>query len=87
MVKKEEGMRVIDLIDALREVEDENMIVILSSDPEGSSYHPLRDTDICVYDSEEREVGIASLDEEAIEAGYGEEDVMTDGVGAFCLWP
>ena len=80
-------MKVSELIDLLETV-DPDKIVVMSSDSEGNYYHELLDFDgDVVFDSREGEIGYSQLTEELIKDGYGEEDLIEDGVSAVCFWP
>lgn len=81
-------MKVKELIKLL-EKEDENRIVIMSSDGEGNSFSPLCDISTGAYladSSYSGEVGLEKLTPEAIKDGYTEEDVIK-GEKALILYP
>jgi hypothetical protein len=80
-------MKISHLITKLKKL-DPDALVVLSKDPEGNGF------DICSdvvegykFDREEREIGLESLTEQAVEDGYSEEDVMEDGERCVVLWP
>jgi len=75
-----------EFIELLREC-NPNAIVVMSSDAEGNNYDTLRDLEELMYDPNERWVGYAELTDGLREQGYGEEDVMEDGIEAVVLWP
>lgn len=82
-------MKVRDLIAALRQC-DEDSIVVMASDSEGNSYSPLAGVSTAKYRAETTwsgEVGLAELTDADREQGYSEEDVIEDGEFAVVLEP
>jgi len=82
-------MTVKELIEELQAV-DPGRLVVMSSDVEGNSHSPLCDLSTGAYAAESTwagEYGLEKLTPEDEEAGYGEEDVLEDGVPALCLHP
>jgi hypothetical protein len=65
----------------------------MASDPEGNSFAPMSENGISTnykYDHTQYRdscVGLDQLTEELEEEGYGEEDLMEDGVPCVVLWP
>jgi len=65
----------------------DDMLVVLSIDPEGNGFNPLQVVeDNSVYVREDREVHIAKLTPELIEQGYCDEDIH-EGESCIVLWP
>ncbi len=66
-------------------------VVVMSCDSEGNGYSPLAEvaTDRAYRESNaySGEVGYEQLTPQQREAGYGEEDCITDGMPAAVLWP
>ena len=56
---------------------DENLEVVMASDAEGNSYSSMNGYNVMIYDTLYGEVGLPKLTEELVDAGYGEEDVMS----------
>lgn len=84
-------MKVKQLRELLAQCNDDD-VIIMSSDSEGNSYHPLSEEGVSVgvyaWDGEyEGDIGIRKLTPELEEAGYSEEDVMEDGISCIVLWP
>jgi len=83
-------MKVKELIKML-ESENQEAIVIMSSDGEGNSFSPLADfgnTDTYKADSTySGEMGFSKLTPELEKEGYGEEDILEDGVPAIVFYP
>ncbi len=79
-------MKVSELIAILEDI-DPDTLVIMSADSEGNYYNKLSEVDEVVFDKREQEIGYSELTEELEEAGYGEEDIIEDGVPAVCFWP
>jgi hypothetical protein len=82
-------VKVKDLINELKKTDPERL-VIMSKDAEGNSYSPLSDWWEGAYRAETTwygEVGLEELTDDFKEAGYGEEDVIEDGVPALILCP
>jgi len=74
-----------DLKKLLENVDDDR-IVVLSSDPEGNSYSPFRESGEFSYDEYQGEVGLEELTKELIEDGYSENDLL-NGQPALVLYP
>ena len=82
-------MNVKELKELLKQFDD-NDIVIMSKDSEGNRYSPLSSYEEASYEAESTWsgiVGIRELTKEYIEAGYGEEDLVENGVNAIVLYP
>jgi len=85
-------MTVKELIEQLQK-EDPERLVVMAKDPEGNGYSPLSDFWTGAYKAETTwygEVGAESIDdftEEDLKAGFGEGDVISDGVPAIILTP
>lgn len=82
-------MTVRELI-ALLSVEDPERLVVMAKDAEGNYYSPLHGTWAGAYKARSTwsgEVGFEYLTEAEIIQGYGEGDVVTDGVPALILTP
>lgn len=82
-------MKVRELIEQLQKIDPERE-VIMAGDAEGNSYTPLSSLWEGAYRAEMPwfgQVGLESLTDEDREAGYGEEDVIEDGVPAVILCP
>jgi hypothetical protein len=79
-------MKVRELIEKLQQ-EDPERLVIVSSDEEGNSMNPLQEIATAAYSKEDREIGLETLTDEDKEQGYGEEDVIEDGIPALVLYP
>ncbi len=81
-------MTVKDLIELLQQ-QDQNAIVVMAKDSEGNYHSPFAGLWAGGYAAENTwsgEVGFLDLTDEAIGAGYTEEDVI-DGVPAVILCP
>lgn len=78
-------MTVKELIADLSDVDGDRLVVV-AADAEGNSYHELTDISKMLYNEGWGEVGLEELTEDDIEQGYGDEDVMRDGVKAVVLW-
>ena len=81
-------MTVRELIAKLNKI-DPDRIVVMSSDSEGNNYSPLSGMWTGAYRAENTyrgEVGLESLTEDTIEAGYTDDDVV-DGKPALILTP
>lgn len=78
-------MKAKDLIKILEQCPDRE--VVLQKDAEGNGYSTLRGAWKGKYDPRYFEVGLEELTEEDIKEGYGEEDLMKDGVKAIILYP
>lgn len=59
--------------------------VVLSEDAEGNGFNVCHVVE--KYKYSKGEIGFEELTEELKKEGYGEEDVMKDGIKAFVLWP
>ena len=82
-------MKVRELIEMLKAV-DGDREVIMQKDSEGNGYSPLADSWEGAYKAKTTWYGYAGLEElteKDIEQGYGEEDVIQDGVLALILCP
>jgi hypothetical protein len=83
-------MKVKELIKILKK-ENQEAIVIMSSDGEGNRYSPLSGfSDANTYEATctwEGEVGYSELTQELKDDGYTQEDVITDGAPALILLP
>lgn len=81
-------MKVHELMDLLKFAEPDAEVV-LSRDPEGNGYMELGSVEVSTYnwDDSEAEIGLRKLTEEFKRHGFGEEDVMEDGVSCVVLWP
>ena len=80
-------MTVRELIEFLNGVSPDCEVVI-STDLEGNKYRPLYVIrDGYNYGPEDCEIGLRSLTEEDIKAGYSEEDVLVDGTPCVILYP
>ena len=69
---------------------DPHRQVILASDSEGNSYSPLATISEGAYKPSSKwagEVGLDVLDQEAIELGHTEDDVLVGGKPALILYP
>ncbi len=74
----------------LLQAEDEDRIVIMSSDSEGNSYSPLASLGTAAYRADTTwsgEVGMEKLTSADKKAGYTEEDVLEGGKPALILQP
>jgi hypothetical protein len=83
-------MKVKELIKLLQQ-EDQEAEVIMSKDGEGNSFSPFSDfgTQNC-YKAEctwSGEMGFSELTPELEKDGYGEGDIISDGVPALVLYP
>lgn len=68
--------------------EDPAKLVVLSSDPEGNSYHTLHSVSASLcYDPKSREVGLDELTPQAIRLGYTDADVLRRAKPAVVLYP
>ena len=70
--------------------ENPDAIVVMAKDAEGNGYSPYCDFWAGVYQAETTysgEVGYPALTDELRDEGYGEEDVLPDGVPAVILCP
>ncbi len=64
---------------------DQDRIIVLSNDEEGNGYRPLYNiAGDCAYN--DGDIGIEKLTVDDIEAGFSEEDVMTDGKACVVFW-
>jgi len=83
-------MKVKELIKLLKK-EDQEKLVIMSSDGEGNSFSPLSDfgnTDCYLADSTwSGEVGFSKLTKKQKAEGYGDEDILVEGVPALVIYP
>jgi hypothetical protein len=80
-------MKVSELIEQLQDL-DGDLLVVVSQDPEGNGFDTL--ADVCTnqrYSDVDHHVGLDHLNEDLEEAGFGEEDLMEDGVPCVVLWP
>jgi hypothetical protein len=69
---------------------DDNDIVIMAKDGEGNGFSPLSGMGEASYEAESDWsgiVGIRELTPNYIKAGYGEEDLVENGVNAVVLYP
>ena len=83
------SMKVKNLIEQLQH-EDPEALVVMAKDSEGNGYSPLSDYWVGAYRPESTysgEVGYSELTSELKEAGYGEDDIITDGEKAVILCP
>lgn len=83
-------MKVKELIEELKTIEDQDKEILLAIDGEGNRYHPLDAISTGAieelkYDIES--VKLEQLTQELIEYGYTEEDVIEDGISCLVLWP
>jgi hypothetical protein len=70
--------------------EDPASVVVMAKDSEGNSYSPLSDYWAGVYRADSTysgDVGYGELTPELEKAGYGEDDIIEDGVPAVILCP
>ncbi len=82
-------MKVRELIKKL-EIENQEAIVIMSSDAEGNNYSPLSGVADGAYEPENDyrgEVGCLELTDELIDEGYDGEDILENGEIAVILYP
>ncbi len=82
-------MTVAELIEQLSQ-QDPARLVICQKDSESNSYSPLSDMWTGAYRAETTwygEAGHEFLTDEDRENGYGDEDIITDGVSALFLCP
>ncbi len=81
-------MKVKALIKLLQD-ENPDAEVIVSSDPEGNSYHKLYQVGESAYVEAGYgvEIGLLKLTAADKKAGYGEEDVLENGKPAVVFWP
>jgi hypothetical protein len=63
--------------------------VILSSDAEGNNYSVLSGYNLCNYTGRALDIqtGLRALDEDLIEFGYTEEDLLPNGLPGVILYP
>ena len=83
-------MKVKELIKLLKK-EDQEKLVIMSSDGEGNSFSPLSDFgDADCYLAEctwAGEMGYSKLTKKLRDEGYGNEDILVGGVPALVIYP
>ena len=83
-------MKVKELIEMLQK-ENQEAIVVMSSDGEGNSYSPVADIgDVDRYKAHSTwsgEVGYSKLTPKMKEDAYSEEDLLTDGEPAVVIFP
>jgi len=83
-------MKVKELIRLLKQ-EDQEKLVIMSSDGEGNSFSPLADfgdTDYYLaYSTWSGEIGYSKLTEKQKAEGYGDGDILAKGVLALVIYP
>jgi hypothetical protein len=82
-------MKVRELIEQLQAC-DPDREVVMARDSEGNGYSPLADFWSGRYRAETTwsgEVGMETLTDAEMDAGYGIDDIMTDGVAAIILCP
>lgn len=82
-------MTIKELIEALQK-EDPERLVVCQKDPEGNGYSPLSEWWTGAYRAETTwsgEAGLEKLTAEDEKSGYGQEDVIKDGVKALFLVP
>jgi len=77
-------MKVKELKELLNQCDDED-IVILAKDGEGNEFSPLEE--LCTGKYGSGRVGLRGLNDELIEQGFSEEDVIEDGENAIILYP
>jgi hypothetical protein len=85
-------MTVEQLIKKLQKVKDQKSIVLISSGSEKNHYFAnigINYTESIVYkkDSYEVEIGFSKLNQEELENGYSEDDVMSDGCPCVIIFP
>ena len=81
-------MRAKELAELLMQHPDR--VVVLSRDPEGNGFSPVRDANTGAYVVEESDVmlELADLTKDMLRMGYTEEDVAPEGyLPAIVLWP
>lgn len=83
-------MKVKELIEMLQS-ENQEAIVVMSSDGEGNSFSPVADFgDVDMYKADSTwsgEVGYSKLTPKMKKEGYSEEDLLTDGEPAVVIYP
>ena len=84
-------MKVSRLKELLAQCND-NDDIIMSSDSEGNSFHPLSEEGVSIgvyaWDGEcYAEIGLRELTPELEKEGYSEDDVIEDGIPCIVLWP
>mgnify|MGYP005615571909 FL=1 len=86
--KKQEAMTVAELIELLKTVEQDR-IVVMSKDSEGNGYSPFSGIFTAAYRADSTwsgEIGLEELTDEDRKQGYSDEDVI-DGVPCIVLQP
>ena len=82
-------MTVRELIELLKQVENQDRVVIVSGDSEGNRYSPLDGISLAAYVADSTwsgECGMEALTEEDAAGGYTEEDIV-DGDPCIVLCP
>ena len=82
-------MTVQELIEELKK-EDPKQLVVMAKDGEGNSYSPLSSFWSGAYEADSTysgEVGFSKLTHELKKEGYGEDDILENGVPALILCP
>ena len=80
-------MKVKELLSVLKDADPE-ALVILSSDAEGNQYHEAYSfSHLYNFAPGHDYIGLRKLTKELQIQGYGEEDVLLDGVPCVVLWP
>lgn len=78
-------------VGALRRIlasEPASKLVVLSSDPEGNSYHALHSVSASMcYDPKSHEIGLDELTPQAVKLGYTDADVLRKAKPAVVLYP
>ena len=83
-------MKVRELIELLQAEPNQEREVVMAKDAEGNGYSPLSGFWTGQYRAATTyygDVGLEQLDDTLRSEGYGDEDVMTDGVPALILKP
>ena len=85
-------MKVKELIEHLQTAHNPDDLVIMARDAEGNNFSPLAGVEVGAYRALTTWYGEGGLrrdqlTQDLIDAGFSEEDVITDGVNACVLWP
>ena len=81
-------MTVKELIEQLQH-EDPDRLVVMSRDGEGNGFSPLHSISPYAYQADDwpGKIGMEELTPEARQAGYSEDDIITNGQRALVFWP
>jgi hypothetical protein len=79
-------MKIKELVTQLKKL-DQNLLVVMSVDPEGNGFYELGDVDGVNSAYSDGEVGLISLTSDMRKKGFRAEDCMESGTPCVVLWP